>query len=280
MRRKTSGSETLFDLDAAGRGPDSPEASTRTTGAILPPMDAGLCLDQLRSAGVRARVTILDPWYNKGIGGVRADYTDYILDLLRAAATVSDHIYLWGFPEIVARFVEHLPEPLTLTAWLTWYYKNNPSVIKGWRSSQMACLHLSNPGAVLFPEHFLNAAQLKRLREGTLRYMPGPTSVIEEPLLVGFVGRKEQTGHPAQKPIAVFSQILRMVTQEGDLVIDPMCGSGTTGAAAQSLGRSFLIADHSEEYVRIAEQRLGLDRLPLSEAIPRLPKPSAARAVG
>ena len=113
----------------------------------------------------------------------------------------------------MARFIDDIPPPLGLVAWLTWYYKNNPSVIRGWRSSQNACLHLAQPGATLYPEHFLNEAQKNLQAQGKLRYMPGPTSVIEEvslspadvieqALLVGFVGKKEQTGHPAQKPLA------------------------------------------------------------------------------
>jgi len=40
--------------------------------------------------------------------------------------------------------------------------------------------------------------------------MPGPASVIESSLLVGFVGRKEQTGHKSQKPVPVYEQIIRM----------------------------------------------------------------------
>lgn len=236
--------------------------------ALLPPMDVLNCLTLLKTAGIRAQAVILDPWYNKGFGGVRDDYDAFILTLLAEAATVGDHVFLWGFPEIVARYVERIPKPLQLVAWLTWYYKNNPSVIRGWRSSQNACLHLSHPGARLYPEHFLNDAQLQKQREGKLRYIPGPTSVIEDSLLVGFVGRNEQTGHPAQKPVGVFDKLIRMTTREGDLVIDPMCGSGTAGEAAQRVNRHAILADISEEYTQLVERRLELPRLG-SEVAPR-----------
>src|SRR5262249_43891887 len=138
---------------------------------------------------------------------------------------------------------------------------NSPSVIRGWRSSQMACLHLSHPDARLYPEHFLNAAQRQKQAQGKLRYMPGPTSVIEEALLVGFVGRKEQTGHPAQKPVPVFEKLILMTTAADDLVIDPMSGSGTTGVAALRLGRRAILCDASEEYTQLAEDRLEVQRL-------------------
>ena len=45
--------------------------------------------------------------------------------------------------------------------------------------------------AKLYPEHFLNEAQLKKQGEGKLRYMPGPPSVIDVPLNIGFVGRDD-----------------------------------------------------------------------------------------
>ncbi len=229
--------------------------------AILPPRDVVDTLQLLHALGIYAQATILDPWYNKGIGGVREDYQDFIVHLLNLSAKLSDHVFLWGFPEIIAPFVERIPRPLTLVAWLTWYYKNSPSVIRGWRSSQMACLHLSHPQAPLYPEHFLNAAQREKQAQGKLRYMPGPTSVIEEPLLVGFVGRNEQTGHPAQKPVAVFEKLILMTTKADGLVIDPMSGSGTTGLAALKLGRRAILCDASDEYTQIAETRLKVYRV-------------------
>ena len=95
--------------------------------------------------------------------------------------------------------------------------------------------------------------------------MPGPPSVIEDSLLVGFVGRKEQTGHPSQKPVKVIEPLLKMTTKEGDLVLDPMSGSGTTAEAARRLGRHAIICDHSEEYTQIAEKRLGVRRIKLPQ---------------
>lgn len=241
--------------------------------AILPPQDVVDTLEMLAALSIHPQALLLDPWYNKGIGGVRDDYQDFIVDLLVRAGKLSDHVFLWGFPEIIAPFVERIPLPLSLVAWLTWYYKNSPSVIRGWRSSQMACLHLSRPKARLYPEHFLNEVQREKQAKGKLRYMPGPTSVIEEPLLVGFSGRSEQTGHPAQKPVAVFQKLLSMTTAPGDLAIDPMSGSGTTGVAALELGRRAILCDVSEEYTQLAEDRLEIRRLG-SHAEKRNGKPS------
>lgn len=227
---------------------------------LLPPADVFDTFSLLKRNGVRAQATILDPWYNKGVGGVREDYDEFIVRLLHESAEITEHIYLWGYPEIVARFVKQLPTDFEFIAWLTWYYKNCPSVIRGWRTSQFACLHIARKGASLYPEHFFNETQREKQANGKLRYIPGPTTVIEEPLLVGFVGRKEQTGHPSQKPVRVFEHLILMVTEPNDIVLDPMCGSGTTGEACLRLGRRAVLCDASEEYTLLTEKRLGISR--------------------
>ncbi len=225
---------------------------------VLSPLEASRTLGLVAELGLAPTCAMLDPWYNKGAGGVRPDYREFLDGLLAGAGAVADHVYLWGFPEIVAGQLERLPAPLQLVSWLTWYYKNNPSVIRGWRSAQMTCLHLSRPGARLYPEHFLTPAQLEKKRAGKLRYLPGPPSVLEAPLLVGFVGRAERTGHPSQKPCQVFSTLLRMVLGEGDIVVDPMCGSGTTGQAAREVGGKAILSDHDPRWVEVAARRLGV----------------------
>jgi site-specific DNA-methyltransferase (adenine-specific) len=239
----------------------------KTGVAILPPMDISNSARLLSALGFHAQCCILDPWYNKGTGGVRNDYEGYILKLLAELGPLADHVFLWGFPEIVARFVPSLMPPLQLRCWLTWFYKNSPSRIRGWRSSQMACLHLTTPAAVMHVENFLNDVQKDKLAQGKLLYIPGPPSVIEESLLCGFVGRDEQTGHPSQKPIAVMEKLVLMATAQGELAIDLMSGSGTTGEACQSNERYAILCDISEEYTHIAEERLGTTRLAIPDSV-------------
>jgi len=246
--------------------------------AVLPPMGVEVSLELVQFLKFHFDTVMLDPWYNKGFGGIQDDYLAFFLDVIRRSGQVADHVYFWGFPEIVAPFVERIPQPLKLTCWLTWYYKNNPSVIRGWRSSQNACLHLSQPKAILHPERFLNGKQLALKEQGKLRYMPGPTSVLEdspadlleEPLLVGFVGKKEQTGHPSQKPQKVYDHLLQMSMSEGGTLLDPMAGSGTSGVVAKVRGFRAILCDRSEEYTQLIERRLGTTRLPIEREIAEL----------
>lgn len=67
---------------------------------------------------------------------------------------------------------------------------------------------------------------------------------------------KERTGYPTQKPLALLSRLIEAFTDPGDLVVDPVCGSGTTGVAAVNLGRSILLGDKNEEACLIANDRI------------------------
>ena len=67
---------------------------------------------------------------------------------------------------------------------------------------------------------------------------------------------KERTGYPTQKPVLLLNQILNIVTDEGDLVLDPFCGSGTTCVSAKSLKRNFIGIDVSADAVELANSRL------------------------
>jgi site-specific DNA-methyltransferase (adenine-specific) len=62
--------------------------------------------------------------------------------------------------------------------------------------------------------------------------------------------------HPAQKPLDVCKNIIQRLTQEGDMVIDPYCGSGTIPVACKELNRNFIGIDNCEEYIETTNKRL------------------------
>jgi len=70
----------------------------------------------------------------------------------------------------------------------------------------------------------------------------------------------ERTGYPTQKPLRLLERIVAASSRPGDLVLDPYAGSGTTGVAAQRLGRRWLLADRSPEAVAIARARLAAEQ--------------------
>ena len=67
---------------------------------------------------------------------------------------------------------------------------------------------------------------------------------------------KERVGYPTQKPIILLEQIIKLVTDEDDIVLDPFVGSGTTLVAAKLLNRKYIGVDISKEAVDLAEKRL------------------------
>ena len=67
---------------------------------------------------------------------------------------------------------------------------------------------------------------------------------------------KERVGFPTQKPIVLMKRIIELVTDEGDLVVDPFCGSGTTLVAAKLLNRNSIGIDISEDAIKLTLSRL------------------------
>ena len=70
----------------------------------------------------------------------------------------------------------------------------------------------------------------------------------------------EKNIHPTVKPIKLMSYLITLFTREGDYVLDPFMGSGTTGLACKLLNREFIGIDFTEEYCKIAEERLQVSR--------------------
>ncbi|MBQ4495108.1 MAG: site-specific DNA-methyltransferase [Selenomonadaceae bacterium] len=62
--------------------------------------------------------------------------------------------------------------------------------------------------------------------------------------------------HPTQKPLYLLARILLASTVEDDLVLDPFCGSGTTGVACKLLGRKFIGVDNDPDFIALAKERL------------------------
>jgi site-specific DNA-methyltransferase (adenine-specific) len=68
--------------------------------------------------------------------------------------------------------------------------------------------------------------------------------------------RKRVKGHPAQFPEALANDHIISWSNEGDTVLDPFMGSGTTGVAAMNLNRRFIGIELNEEYFAIAQERI------------------------
>lgn len=70
--------------------------------------------------------------------------------------------------------------------------------------------------------------------------------------------KREKTfgNHPTQKPLELMKRLIALCTAEGDTVLDPFCGSGTTGVACALLNRSFIGLDIVPEYIELSRTRI------------------------
>jgi DNA modification methylase len=89
------------------------------------------------------------------------------------------------------------------------------------------------------------SGQVTTISDGT-RY---PLSVIE-------FHRDKGKEHPTQKPVALMEYLIRTYTNEGEVVLDPTMGSGTTGVACVNTGRAFIGIERDAGYFDIAQRRI------------------------
>jgi len=69
---------------------------------------------------------------------------------------------------------------------------------------------------------------------------------------------KRRDEHPCQLPIPLLERLILMSTDEGDLILDPFVGTGTTGVAAKKLGRRFVGIDIDEKYIEISRKKISM----------------------
>lgn len=104
--------------------------------------------------------------------------------------------------------------------------------------------------------------ELDRIKVPALNYRPdryksqlkNPSDVWRIPMVSG--NFMERTDHPAQYPEKLIERIVLAGTNEGDIVLDPFMGSGTTAVVAKKLGRNYIGYEISQEYIDMAKERL------------------------
>lgn len=99
-------------------------------------------------------------------------------------------------------------------------------------------------------EKLANPVKQKKIKGNIWEYVVGKKAEDQE--------AKE---HPAPFPCALARDHIKSWTNEGEIVLDPMCGSGTTCKAAYQLNRSFIGIDISHEYCKLAKERINQEKL-------------------
>ena len=98
-------------------------------------------------------------------------------------------------------------------------------------------------------KHTFNYSLMKEINGG---------KQMKDVWLIPLVTREEKKfgKHPTQKPLALLERIILASTNEGDLILDPFNGSGTTGLAALKLNRKYIGIEKEAEYVELTKKRL------------------------
>lgn len=71
---------------------------------------------------------------------------------------------------------------------------------------------------------------------------------------------KNEFEHPSVKPLTVLLKLIKLGTQQGDTILDPFAGTGTTGLAAKKLNRKCVLIEIEERYCEIAACRMDFKR--------------------
>ena len=122
------------------------------------------------------------------------------------------------------------------------------------------------------------------------RQYPSDSVPPKDWVFFDYARKKERTGYPTQKPLALLRWLIKASSNEGDMVFDPFCGCATTLAAADSLKRDWVGIDISEKAAELIVHRIedqqGLWRkiiarrdIPQRTDIVHLPQPSSHKTL-
>jgi len=184
-------------------------------------------------------------------------------------------LYVCGYSEILADLKHPASRFFRSSRWLVWHYKNKANLGSDWGRSHESILHLRKTGRVRlnvddiripygahtlkYPSHPQAATSQYGSGEARDHWTPHPLGakpkdVIDIPTTCNGMG--EKTPHPTQKPEELVRKFVLASSNEGDLVLDPFSGSGTTLVVAEQLGRRWLGCDLNATYNGWAVNRL------------------------
>lgn len=232
-----------------------------------------------------ADLVFADPPYNIG----KADwdnfesqekYIEWSMQWIAEASRVlkpTGSLYVCGFSEILADLKHPASKYFKQCRWLVWHYKNKANLGKDWGRSHESIMHLRKSDRftmnmddvrVPYGAHTLKypvhpQAETSAYGKGSTKsrgdWQPNPKGakpkdVLDIPTTCNGMG--EKTPHPTQKPEELVRKFVLASSNEGDLVIDPFSGSGTTAVVAEQLSRRWNACDINSKYNEWAIERI------------------------
>jgi len=206
-------------------------------------------------------------------------YIEWSIRWIKEAARVlknTGSLYICGFSEILADLKHPASRYFHSSRWLIWSYRNKANLGKDWGRSHESILHFRKSSAfalrvddirIPYGNHTLKypvhpqatTSQYGNGERQSEMWTPNPLGakpkdVIEIPTTSN--GMEEKTPHPTQKPEELLRKLVLAASDDGQMVIDPFSGSGTTLVVAEQLGRKWMGCDTSAEYNAWAVKRI------------------------
>ncbi|HYF15645.1 MAG TPA: site-specific DNA-methyltransferase [Phycisphaerales bacterium] len=221
-----------------------------------------------------------DRWHDAMPEGEYLDFTYHWLSLCARALRPGGSLWVnipddWA-AEIVAylkgriRHERHgLEAPLVMENWCIWHYRFGQNTTSRFINSKVHALHFVKPGA----QHTWNPGEVLEMSDRAAIYADPRTQSKKDGMPAGmrvpmdvwygrYWGRiqgnnkERRHGHDNQLPEVYLERVVRATSKEGDLVLDPFLGSGTTGVVARALKRRFIGCEFSIDNAERAFERV------------------------
>ncbi|MCW7549254.1 site-specific DNA-methyltransferase [Photorhabdus sp. APURE] len=207
-------------------------------------------------------------------------YIEWSIKWIKQASRIlkpTGSLYVCGFSETLADLKHPVSKYFKHCRWLIWHYKNKANLGSDWGRSHESIIHFRKSdtaklniddvrtpyGAhtLKYPSH--PQAESSAYGKGTNKKRDNwtphpqgakPKDVFDIPTTCNGMG--EKTPHPTQKPEELVRKFVLASSNEGDLVIDPFSGSGTTAVVAEQLNRQWMACDLDPLYNEWAIKRL------------------------
>jgi site-specific DNA-methyltransferase (adenine-specific) len=218
-----------------------------------------------------ARLIFADPPYNIGVDYgpdhdddlTDAGFVDWCLGWTRQCCDcLTDDGSLWLMinDEYAADFVLNAKDcGLTMRAWIKWYETFGVNCANNFnRTSRHILYFVMDPDQFVFNETAVLRPSDRQTKYNDARAQSSGKimdDVWQIPRLTG-TSRERIPDVPTQLPVELVRRIVEVASEPGDLVVDPFCGSGTTGEACVLTERKFVGIDRSAAFIDIADKRL------------------------
>ena len=274
----------------------------------------GDCLEQLaRLPDGSAQLIFADPPFNIGYdydvyrdARNRDDYLVWTEQWLQSAKRVlaSDGSFFVAIGDDYAAEMKVRLDAMGLTMrnWIIWHYTFGVSCKNKFSRSHTHILYyVANPKKFTFNADAIRVASarqttyadrranptgkvpddtwLLRPQESDVHFQPDDDTWHESRVCGTF---NERSKHPCQMPESVLERIIRVASNQDNLVLDPFAGSGTTLAVAKRLGRRYLGIELSEAYAEAVAERLRVVRVDdgTRRSEPRRPGTKQSKSAG